>query len=121
MQMTQRQYESLPAEYRGTVDGQPFALYLDAEGRTVYGPIEITDSPAPPLCFCGARMIPAGVGQYPYECIAKDKYPTHMVYIGCEAGHTGWTHAAVEITQGPATRAEPTAEIKQNGGEYQNE
>lgn len=49
MQMTQKQYDALPYSYRGTVDGQPYALYMDAEGRTVYGLIEITDSPAPPI------------------------------------------------------------------------
>jgi hypothetical protein len=98
MQMTRKQYDALLPSYRGTVDGQPYALYMDDEGRTVYGPVEITDSP--PLCYCGARMVPAGIGQYPYDCIAKDKHPLDMVYIGCEAGHTGWTHT-------PQSGAEP--------------
>ena len=44
-----------------------------------------------PLCWCGAPMIAAGVGKYPYPCKAQDKHPDAMVYIGCEAGHTSWT------------------------------
>jgi len=48
----------------------------------------------PIRCFCGADMIPAGIGKYPYDCIAKDKYPRAMVYKGCNAGHTCWDYDA---------------------------
>lgn len=61
MQMTQAQYDALPHSYRGTVDGQPYALYMDAEGRTVYGPIQITDSPAPPITGPAARAEPTPI------------------------------------------------------------
>lgn len=43
MRMTQRQYNALPHCYRGTVDGKPYALYLDGNAGTVYGPVEIMD------------------------------------------------------------------------------
>lgn len=43
-------------------------------------------------CYCGSEMKEAGKGKYPYNCIAKDKYPDAMVYVGCEAGHTCWNH-----------------------------
>ena len=49
-------------------------------------------------CHCGANMLPAGIGAYPYDCAAKDKHPLHMVYIGCEVGHTCWSHADVGFT-----------------------
>ena len=42
-------------------------------------------------CYCGAKMILAGTGKYPYACAAADRYPMAMVYIGCENGHTCWT------------------------------
>lgn len=40
MQMPRRQYDALPRCYRGIVDGN---------AGTVYGPIQITDSPALPI------------------------------------------------------------------------
>lgn len=61
MQMTQKQYDALPYSYRGTVDGQPYALYMDTEGRTVYGPIQITDSPAPLMTDPAARAEPTPI------------------------------------------------------------
>lgn len=43
-------------------------------------------------CYCGQPMIKKGYGQYPYDCIAKRRYPNAMVYVGCTAGHTCWKH-----------------------------
>ena len=44
------------------------------------------------ICFCGSPMIKKGYGKYPYPCPAQDKHPQAMIYEGCKAGHTGWTH-----------------------------
>lgn len=40
---TQAEYDALPKEYRGTVDGHPYTVYLDESGATVYGPVRIVD------------------------------------------------------------------------------
>ena len=51
--MTRAEYDSLPADYRGLVEGVPYALYMDNGGRTVYGPVTITDAdPAPGALPC---------------------------------------------------------------------
>jgi hypothetical protein len=42
------------------------------------------------VCHCGAKMIKAGYGKYPYDCTKARKHPNAMVYMGCEQGHTGW-------------------------------
>jgi len=49
-----------------------------------------------PLCWCGASLIPAGIGKYPYPCKAQDKHPGDMVFIGCVSGHTGWDHFTIQ-------------------------
>ena len=70
-------------------------IYLKVETPNRYGtaPFEVVPfNNDPPLCWCGAPMIAAGVGKYPYPCKAQDKHPDAMVYIGCEAGHTSWTY-----------------------------
>ncbi|MGI4873160.1 MAG: hypothetical protein ACRYFX_18525 [Janthinobacterium lividum] len=38
----------------------------------------------------GETLVQAGIGAYPYECRAKDKYPTAMVY----KGPNSWLHSA---------------------------
>ena len=69
-------------------------IYLKVETPNRYGtaPFEVVPfNNDPPLCWCGAPMIAAGFGKYPYPCAAQKKHPDAMVYIGCEAGHTSWT------------------------------
>lgn len=52
---------------------------------------------APPhTCFCGAEMVPAGYGKYPYDCPAAEKWPGAMIYIGCKAGHQCWDFDAAD-------------------------
>lgn len=40
--------------------------------------------------ICGSKMIPVGIGVYPYDCDAKRKVPNAMIFDNCENGHTGW-------------------------------
>lgn len=42
----------------------------------------------------GERMYPIGIGMYPYDCRAKDKYPGHMVYKTADG--SAWDHRPVE-------------------------
>lgn len=35
-------------------------------------------------------MTAQGIGKYPYECRAKDRYPSAMIYHSAEGG---WTHS----------------------------
>lgn len=39
-------------------------------------------------------MYPIGIGMYPYDCRAKDKYPGHMVYKTADG--SAWDHRPVE-------------------------
>ena len=69
-------------------------IYLKVETPNRYGtaPFEVVPfNNDPPLCWCGAPMIAAGIGKYPYPCAAQKKHPDAMKYIGCEAGQTSWT------------------------------
>lgn len=44
--ITKQEYERQPRDYRGVLDGKPALVYLDeGSGKTVYGPVEITDDP----------------------------------------------------------------------------
>jgi hypothetical protein len=60
-------------------------------------------------CFCGADMIPAGYGAYPYNCRAKELRPDDMVYVGCKNGHTCW---ATEHGMMVNKRLQPTSEAQ---------
>ena len=59
---------------------------------------EMSDNLTPKIhrslrCWCGAEMREAGIGKFPYDCIAKDKHPNSMVYIGCGNDHMCWDYA----------------------------
>ena len=41
--ITQAEYDALPKDYLGEVDGHPYAVYQDESGATVYGPVCIRD------------------------------------------------------------------------------
>ena len=53
--LTQEEYNSKPATYRGKVDGKPYLLYMDADGKTVYGPVTISPIQSLTCCCCGAE------------------------------------------------------------------
>jgi len=44
--------------------------------------------------YCGREMSQDGRGAYPYDCIAKTKYPRAMVYTCHPCG--AWTHEGHE-------------------------
>src|SRR5687768_17570220 len=51
--LTQEEYNKKPASYRGTVEGKPYLLYMDAGGNTVYGPVTIGSTQSLTCCCCG--------------------------------------------------------------------
>lgn len=59
----------------------------------------------PKKCHCGAAMKPAGYGKFPYECVAADRDPKSMVYIGCVAGHMCWTMDPTDVPSTAAVKA----------------
>jgi len=43
--ITRREYNAKSTDYRGTVAGKPYLVYMDDNGGTVYGPVEMDDLP----------------------------------------------------------------------------
>lgn len=51
--------------------------------RTWSDEIEIIDGEYPDtITKYGKTLKAVGLGKYPYDCIAKDKFPNAMIYIG---------------------------------------
>ena len=43
--ITRREYNAKSTDYRGTVAGKPYLVYMDDNGGTVYGPVEFIQDP----------------------------------------------------------------------------
>jgi hypothetical protein len=50
--LTKAEYNKKSKDYRGTVDGKPYLVYMDENGATVYGPVIIAEIENLTCCCC---------------------------------------------------------------------
>ena len=76
---------STPAEIQSAID----AFGLDPEELAPEPPLAPENALPSAIYYIDNRMIAAGRGMFPYECIAKDQFPAATIYYG-QGG--GWIH-----------------------------
>lgn len=103
--MTKKEFYALPRDYRGSLDGKPYALTLDPERGTISEPVEFTDAPTPGRQYAltgasGTKAIANGnswaESEIKHDVNCKALHMPAFDCKSCKAEKCSGVHASVE-------------------------